>query len=776
MLAVVRETDNMQSTAGIAWLLVMVTGGLLWADEQAQLSEDSPEVKQMVLLSLREPTGEEVEQVKKLLKSMAAEDSKERERATAEFLESKVYYLSLIYTRRDVVRESDFSREEKSRLEPSFEGEQLRPTVRMVERVMKFISSKGLKNQAGYLIALLKETQGRDREAVADRLEKITRQKLGLDPAAWEKWLAKQKVLGRFEQLSAQVGDLVRLTIADGKLRLDQKPDWKSAFGRLRDAAGRGSRRSRSSGDRDFSAAFDSGGFQGALSVKEQTIRIELAETMGLWRRLAVFDDGAGRLRVVLSSAKDGGVLIIHQRADGHFAVGQADAVGSVAYRAESFDAFCRTHRQYVEGQLFPRLGRLGVGLPELDYIPIEAEVAAEQAMPPEDPGQAHWQKGPLEEIDEDIAHLIGLTADRKGLCFDRRHWERELKGVDLAQLRTPRYGSVIYRDNQFMGWPEDGATLAKAGLTALRRFQIACTSRWERGGSGSSSGFGGGGLQKSFRIHNALRGELKINQVSGVEINLSEDASPHRAVQVRDDGKGAVQISVTGAEDGSLLLINQGANGFLSVVEARKDNFFVAGEESYKRFCKKYGPYVSGRLFGYLRHFGIVTPLHPYSEAVRDAVLLDLTGPTDRDTQEAQGLIKQLNDKEYSKRQEASATLTHRFPRYQQALEAARQDGDLAPETKFRLEEIFGNAPAVEKLKQMVSDMKLAEDVEYLIDLLAQSKGANRKAVAAQLRKLSGQKFGEDPGPWQRWWTQQAQQKAQSSPETTKTPSTGGD
>ena len=58
-------------------LLLVCTASVVAAEEAKLLDENSPEVKQFVLARLREPTAEEVEKIKTLIKSIASVDPEE---------------------------------------------------------------------------------------------------------------------------------------------------------------------------------------------------------------------------------------------------------------------------------------------------------------------------------------------------------------------------------------------------------------------------------------------------------------------------------------------------------------------------------------------------------------------------------------------------------------------------------------------------------------------------------------------------------------------------
>ena len=63
-----------------------------------------------------------------------------------------------------------------------------------------------------------------------------------------------------------------------------------------------------------------------------------------------------------------------------------------------------------------------------------------------------------------------------------------------------------------------------------------------------------------------------------------------------------------------------------------------------------------------------------------------------------------------------------------------------------------FKNAPAAERIQGLISGMGLADDPWYLIELLGRTEGADGKAVAARLKKLTGRDLGQDPDPWRQW------------------------
>ncbi len=623
------------------------------AEKPKPLTPETPEVKQLVLAKLRELKPEDVEQVKRKIRAigMAGEDAQKRDKAVKQFLADYVRYGYVL----DMTpwKKFDLGREENARIGKLFSSGKLREAAKMFKRAERLVESKCLLDQPGYLIDLLKETKDRDRSAVAERLQKVTRQTFGQDVPAWKKWWSGQKSWGKFDQVAPEVGDLIRFKAVGKALCLDrghwaevakktdkeqlkrqilagydkdsrnkqwalkrardavEGPDSRLVFTLLALAAEEGGVGLRSSGETRISFMFGNfgGAFKGVFSRRDETIGIALEERSSPRRRLEVWDSGTGGIRIMLTSLTDGSVLVLHQRPDGKFSVGRADGKGSVFFQEDSFTSFCRKHRKYANERVFSCLKRLGVVLPALPEVPDTAAAQGKAAVPPADSGKADWKTGLLQEIHGDVGRLIGLTVNQKGLCFDRTLWRRVLKGRDLDELRARQEKLGIMKLNDkslFQSWPEDSVKLAKEGAFAVRLFQQACAQRWGRCGGGW--GGGTGKISMNFGTGGKFRAELKI-QDDGIEITLVERKYPSRQIEIVDDGRGAMRIRVLGANGEAILLINQAANGRFGVADAMGEQFFVAEEASFKAFSLKYPKYVNERLFGYLRHLGIVTP-----------------------------------------------------------------------------------------------------------------------------------------------------------------------
>jgi hypothetical protein len=789
-----------------AILSVAVSAGA--ADKPKPLTPDSPEVKRVVLAKLREPTPEDFEQVKRIIRAMAGKDEKKRDDAIKEFIADYAWYRDRLGL--TSFQEFGLSKEEVNKGQEIFSGsEELAETNRKFGRATKLVKSKGLLDQPDYLIALLNETKGRDKAAVAKRLQKVTRQTFGQDAPAWKKWWSEQKSWGKFEQVAPEVENLIRFKVVEKSLRLDRNhwaevakktdkeqlrkqylmicydkrhrtkkwalkwardavegPDSRLVFTRLALAAEEGSVGFRSSGKTGFSSQFgNSGGtFEGVFSRQDETVRITLEERSGPRRRLEVWDSGTGAMRIMLTSLTDGSVLTIRQRHNGNFSVDQADAGGSVSFREDSFVSFCRKHRRYADKRVFSRLRRLGIGLPPLPKASDTASAKGRPAVPPADSGKAEWKRGLLQEIPDDVGRLIGLTVSRKRLILDRAHWRRVLKGQDLEELRAKQRGlgmSKFFDEKYFrsrQGWTKEHLELARECGFAMRLFQQACAQKWYRGGGGGGMGFGDR-MTMNFSIVNELRAQLTI-QKDRVHIVLVERKGPSRKIEVYDDGRRAMRILVMREDGTAVLLINQAANGRFAVADAMGERFFVAGAESFKAFSHKYRRYVNERLFGYLKHLGILTPPDPYSKAVRDVVVLRLTGLSEQETRRAWHLISQLDDIQYHKQEAAARILTERLNHYHEVLKEATRSKSLSTGAKTRIKQIFVEALEADRIKQAIDGRGLLDDVDYLIKLMGKTKGQARKAVENRLKKITGKDLGEDTKTWQEWWSKkQAEQ-----------------
>ena len=756
---------------------------------------DSPEVKWTVLAQLREPTKAEMAEFERMLRTIADEDAGKRDKALRQFLADPSPYL--MWLRR--IGRLSFGREEQKRLEELMSSNaEFRKAGERWEDAGRTARAENLSDRPDYLIPLLRQTKGVNRDAVVRRLGKVTRQSFAKDVGAWEKWWAKQKVWGRFGQFAPQVGDLIPLTLLDGALRLDRDhwaqvaagidreelrkqfeelclrghlgkhwalraakdaatgEDYRLVFARLQLATETTSGRESSSHGGRILLTASVGGFRAELTHLDDRFRIVLEESFGPRRRLELWDNARGGLLLTLIDGSEGSALILRQREDGRVVVGHVDRGQATCFSDRSFLAFCRAHSGYAEKEVFARLRRVGVSarnLPKIAAAPAPESRPA-PPLPPEQVGQAQWKKGLLQEIPEDVGRVIGLTVGRDGLCVDRRHWQRRVERSDPVRIGKAKKELTYYfspESRLFKDLPPQRADMLKNAALAMTLLERGCRDRWPGGSSGTRVRMGGRTMERHFSVSGAIGASLKIS-TSAIEISLTELQNPEREIEILDDGQGGLRILVNRSADGAFLMILQGPNGRFAVAEAKGEVFFTAAGTSFFEFYRKHRKYVEERLFGYLRHLGVAVPPRLYGQDVKDAVLFKLTGPSKVELLRATQLIVQLDHPEFRKRDEATRLLTAGFGRYREALGEARRDDSLSAEAKRRLETIFRDRPEVEKIEQIISDVGLLEGAGYLIELLAGTKGADRQAVAARLKKLTGRDLGNDPKAWEEW------------------------
>jgi hypothetical protein len=142
-------------------------------------SAASPAVRRAVLERLRPFTDAERAEVDRLIGQLDDADHAKREEATQRLMEHGVRHGDWIEAAR---KAPNLSPEAATRLD------RVLTNVRPRRRADALAAALGLAEDPACLVRLLGEAPETDRPHVAAALERITGQKLGLDPAAWEAW------------------------------------------------------------------------------------------------------------------------------------------------------------------------------------------------------------------------------------------------------------------------------------------------------------------------------------------------------------------------------------------------------------------------------------------------------------------------------------------------------------------------------------------------------------------------------------------------------------
>jgi ribosome modulation factor len=200
---------------------------------------------------------------------------------------------------------------------------------------------------------------------------KIDGTRLAVDREHWDRAAEHKSPEQRLKELTKEYTNrgMPRQTaerLARSALRKGTATGLEGAVRRLKTAVIPGGS-SRSSGMGGWRESFHGDGLSVIVASAGRELHVTLVEEGAPHRLLRFFADG-GNIRLVLSSAESGFLLLVSQTDGGGFRV--LEHAGGEVFRAEadSFAAFCRTHRQYVTKRLLPLLSHNGVGVPLTPY------------------------------------------------------------------------------------------------------------------------------------------------------------------------------------------------------------------------------------------------------------------------------------------------------------------------------------------------------------------------------------------------------------------------
>ena len=320
-----------------------------------------------------------------------------------------------------------------------------------------------------------------------------------------------------------------------------------------------------------------------------------------------------------------------------------------------------------------------------------------------------------------------------------------------------------------------EGVAGAVAKLTQFRlvrgalRMDASNTNRlltaWglleQAAGSSGSSGSNGDHWARDFNCE-TLRAEIRgangqdrfgeDNEELGtfVRFELREVKEPHRTLVVSGTSGGLVKIEYR--EKGDLLLLDQGEDGRVRVLIARGDACESASAASFWELWKTHKDLLGERFFGALKPLGILPPVFPDSPEMKTAVLDRLRPVSEEELRQVEGWIATLDAQAFAEREAATLTLTGHAVRYRPLLEEALKAHADKPEVKGRLQGVLDSL-ATEQAKEAEAEVsQLVDDVDYLVGLLPECSGADRKALVELLERRTMRRLGDDPAAWKAW------------------------
>jgi hypothetical protein len=365
-----------------------------------------------------------------------------------------------------------------------------------------------------------------------------------------------------------------------------------------------------------------------------------------------------------------------------------------------------------------------------------------------EDPPDPGLIQGPLSQASEPIGKILALRTDGGQLVLDRRVWNSQTV-QEQRDKKVAEYKARLVAKGMSEEDAQDRAEYA-VQARGVRLLVRELGKEIQANRTGMRPGPGGGSISTVNNGHLVV----EVDMGQPFRFRAREIGQNPVQLQVRDK-HGRLSIFLARFESDWMFHVRQEKDAMV-VTEVLGDRLTHLRARDFAEFYRKHGAFTRNRLLPVLGHHGI-SMLTPENAEVRAVILKILEDPVDpAEMKKVRGLIDQLGGGKFRERQAANEQLAGNYVRWLGPIQAAAADPTTPAEARARLRAIIDAHRGEHRHRELIWQLGLHEDVEYLIDLLDDVEDKQASLVAAQIRTLTGKDLGADAAVWDRWWKQQ--------------------
>ncbi len=350
------------------------------------------------------------------------------------------------------------------------------------------------------------------------------------------------------------------------------------------------------------------------------------------------------------------------------------------------------------------------------------------------------YEQGPINELSDEIGSLIRLQWSGRNIAL-----RQDFPAVDEDAEFEKRVQKFIDRGLD-RDRAERFAGQRAGGLEVSHPVQKAFNSIAENSGGSRNAG-GGGDNYRCMFSNQDISGTCRTSR-DFVRIEFSENYDPNQRF-VFDDPEGP-RVSLLFTSDELIVEFRQQADGQIRIaIVADEPHLFTATD--YKSLVDDDPLLVKELLQPLFSHLGIVAPFTIHSPEVKLALITQLLAMSDEDSSRVQKELEALESENEEDRVAAYDRLAEGFEFWENAISDHVTEETISTETRNLLKQI-GDKAKNHPANNYIKDHKLMSSPLFLVDLLEGRSAEEQDLIVNQLKRVTGQDFGDDRKRWREW------------------------